>query len=357
MDSLENLPEPFGAGGVDADPGAGRTYHVRFSVGEDYFGTAVEVPVTVVDGARDGPTVFLTAAIHGDELNGVKVLQEVATRYRPEELHGTIVCLHVCNPPAYQAQQRYIPIYDQDLNRAFRGGERSTTAQRMAGRIYDGFVRHCDLGIDFHTSTRNRTTMFHVRADLEDPVVERLARAFGSNVVLFGSGSRGTLRRAATEDGIPTITVEMGRAHRFQPRLIEEAIEGVDSVLAEYELLPGRPVRWPGWYEATSGDGEKRWLRADTGGLVEMVWGPYPLVAEGEAICAITDHFGLEKRVVTAPFSGLIVGYLENPVALPGHPVCHLVRIDRETRGEIEREIPRGEFDGYRIHGELWSDE
>jgi uncharacterized protein len=122
-------------------------------------------------------------------------------------------------------------------------------------------------------------------------------------------------------------------------------------------LLPGRPVRWPGWYEATSGDGEKRWLRADAGGLVEMVWGPYPLVGEGEVICTITDHFGLEERVVTAPFSGLIVGYLENPVALPGHPLCHLVRIDRETREEIEREIPRGEFDGYRIHGELWSDE
>ena len=149
----------------------------------------------------------------------------------------------------------------------------------------------------------------------------------------------------------------MGRAHRFQSVFIEKALEGVESVLAEYEFLPGEPVHWPRWYETTAADSTKRWLRADKGGLVEMEWGPYPLVHEGDAICTITDHFKTEEHVVDAPFDGLIVGSLENPVAAPGHPLCHILRLDRETLTEIEREIRQGEFDGYRAHGDVWVDE
>jgi len=126
----------------------------------------------------------------------------------------------------------------------------------MAHAVYQRFVSKCDLGLDFHTSTRNRTTMYHVHAD--------------------------------------------------------------------------------------------------TGGFVEMQWGPNPLVHEGEAICTITDHFKDEAHTVEIPFTGFIVGVLENPVALPGHPICHLVRTSSETREEIEREISRGEFDGYRPYGQRW---
>ena len=336
------------------EPGTKR--HVRFPVGETYLGDPVEIPVTIVRGDVDGPTIFLSAAVHGDELNGVKVVQEVASRYDPADLHGTLVCLHVVNVPAYYAQQRDVPIYDQDLNRTFPGQKRANTAQRMAHRIYEGFIAKCDLGIDFHTSTRNRTTMYHVRADLQDERVERLARSFGPSVVLFGDGDGGSLRAAATSDGIPTITVEMGRAHRFQPALIDKALEGVESVLAEYAILPDSAVHWPGWYVTTSIDSEKRWLRADKGGLVEMVWGPYPLVYADEPICRISNHFSTREDVVRAPFTGLLVGVLENPVALPGHPVCHLLRLDEETRDEIEREIETGEFDGYRVLGDGWDD-
>ena len=243
------------------------------------------------------------------------------------------------------------------MNRSFPGNARSNTTERMANRIYSGFIKQCDLGVDFHTSTRNRTTIYHARADLTDPAVERLARAFATNVVLYGSGDGGSLRSVATADGIPTITVEMGRAHRFQPVLIEKALEGVDSLLAEYELLPHEPVHWPGWYKTTAADSTKRWLRADTGGLVDMEWGPYPLVHEGETICTISNHFRTENHAVTAPFDGLIIGALENPVAAPGHPLCHLVALDNETVEEIEREITRGEFDGYRAHGDSWADE
>ena len=347
----DDQPQPFR---FDAEVPPGEKRQFRYEVSETYLGDSVEIPVTIINGERDGPRVFMTAAVHGDELNGVKVLQEVAAQYRPRDVHGTLVLLHVVNVPGYQAQQRYLPIYDQDLNRSFPGKERSNTAERMAHRVYGRFVSQCDIGLDFHTSTRNRTTMYHSRADVDDPAVARLAEAFGTNVILSGEGDEGSLRATASRNGIPTLTVEMGKAHRFQPALIEKALAGVESVLAEYGVYPEGTVTEPSWRKVMGPSEEKRWIRADTGGLVEMQWGPNPLVHEGEAICTITDHFMDEEHVIEAPFTGLIVGVLENPVALPGHPICHLVRISGETREEIEREISRGEFDGYRSYGQRW---
>jgi predicted deacylase len=333
-------PQPFR---YDAEVDAGEVRHVRSEVSETYLGDPVEVPVTVVNGEHDGPTLCVTAAIHGDELNGVKVAQEVADGYDPADLHGTLVVVHVCNVPGYLAQQRYIPIYDLDLNRSFPGKAGSNTAERMANAIYTRFVSQCDYVVDLHTSTRNRTTMFHVRADMRDTEVRRLAHAFGANVYLSGTGDEGSLRKTACADGIPTITIEMGRAHRFQADLIERAREGIESVLAEYGMLPDAPVVWPGWRRVIDEASEKTWLRADTGGLVEMK-AETPFVHEGETICTITNHFKTREKVVTAPFTGLIVGTLENPVAAPGHPLCHLVGVDEETQEEIEREIRSGEF-------------
>jgi len=347
----DTAPEPFRYE-ADVDPGEKR--HIRYEVSETYLGDPVEIPVTIINGTEDGPRVFMTAAIHGDELNGVKVLQEVADRYNPGDIHGTLVLIHVVNVPGYQAQQRYLPIYDQDLNRSFPGKERANTAERMAYEVYHRFVSQCDLGLDFHTSTRNRTTMYHARADIENPAVERLAEAFGTNVILSGEGDENSLRAVASRNDIPTLTIEMGKAHRFQPALIEKAVDGVESVLADYDIYPDGTVTDPSWRKIMGPTEEKRWLRADTGGLVEMQWGPSPLVHDGDPICTITDHFKNDEHTIEAPFTGLIVGVLENPVALPGHPLCHLVRITPETREEIEAEIQHGDFDGYRSYGQRW---
>jgi predicted deacylase len=141
----------------------GEKRHVRYEIGETYLGDPVEIPVTIINGAEPGPRLCLTAAIHGDELNGVKVCQGVAERYSPEALHATLVVLHVVNVPAYQAQQRYIPIYDQGLNRSFPGRVGGNTASRMAHEVFERFVNRCDLCLDFYTSTRNRTTTYHAR--------------------------------------------------------------------------------------------------------------------------------------------------------------------------------------------------
>jgi len=341
--------ESFTFDGGRVDPG--ESMDLRYGISETYLGDPIRLPVTVVNGSEPGTTVFLAAATHGDELNGIEVVREVAKEWDLSELAGTLVCLPVVNVPGFLAQERYLPVYDRDLNRSFPGTEDSTSARRIARVIFDNFVAPCDVGLDFHTSTRGRTNTLHVRADMDDGTVARTANAFASNVVIDGEGPSGSLRRAATEAGTPTITVEMGEAHRFQRKHIDRALDGVVSVLAEFGCLPAEAVRWPGWRTVVRGS-EKTWLRADTGGMVENHFVCGDLVYEGERICTISNPFKEENAAVTAPFTGVLVGALENPLVYPGNPVCHLVELDGTTleaaRQVAEENHANGARDGPR---------
>jgi len=330
-------PEAFTYSGGIVEPG--EAANIRYTISETYLGEPVRVPVTVINGPEPGPTVFLSAAAHGDELNGIEVVREVAHGWDPADLHGTLVCLPVLNVPAFIAQERYLPIYDRDLNRSFPGSPESTSAKRMAYTLFTNFIAPCDLGLDFHTSTRGRSNMLHVRADMGDPAVERLARSFGSNVILDAEGPEGSLRREAAAVGIPTITVEMGEAHRFQRGLIDEALRGVKSVFAEYGLRSDAYVHWPGWRTIIDAS-EKTWLRADVGGIVEMHADRGDVVAADAPICTITNPFKEETAPVIAPFTGLLVGVLENPVVYPGNPLCHIVELDDATVRAYEASEP-----------------
>ncbi|WP_071391225.1 succinylglutamate desuccinylase/aspartoacylase family protein [Haloprofundus marisrubri] len=332
MSTTPDHGEPFR---YDAEVRPGEKRRILYEVGESYLGDPVELPITIINGARSGPRAFVSAAMHGDEVNGVKVVQEVADRYDPQELAGTIVCLHVVNVPGYRAHMRYLPIYDRDLNRAFPGSERGNEGQRMAKVIYDRFVSNCDFGVDFHTSTRNKVTIFHTRADMSDPAVAEVANAFLSSVVLDGGGSKGMLRRVASEDGIPTITVEMGEAHRYQPRMVETALDRLHNLFTYFGMVDGDAMAEPVWQRVV-GSKEKAWIRSNAGGWIDMEWGPYPIVTEGEAVCTVSDHFKREVHVVEAPFTGLIVGMAANPITVPGQIIAHLVSIDEADREVIE---------------------
>ena len=326
--------DAFTFDGGRVDPG--EIQNVRYTVSETYMGDPVRVPVTIVNGSKPGPTGFLSAAAHGDELNGIEVVREVAHEWDHDELAGTLICLPVLNVPAFLAQERYLPISDRDLNRSFPGDPDSSSAKRMAARIFRNFIEPCDFGLDFHTSTRGRTNMLHVRADMDDEPVARVANAFASNVIISSTGPSGSLRREASREGAATITIEMGEAHRFQRPLIDSALASVRSVLAEFGMLPSEVVHWPGWRTVIENSDEKTWIRADAGGLVDMKHERGGLVYEDEVICTIANPFKTESTTVRAPFTGLLVGILENPLVYPGNPLCHLVHLDERTRRAIE---------------------
>lgn len=330
---------PFTFDGGRVDPG--ETMNLRYGVSETYLGDPIRIPVSIINGTQAGPTLFLSAATHGDELNGIEIVREVAHEWDHSDLCGTLVCLPVLNVPGFLAQERYLPIYDRDLNRSFPGDQQSTSAKRIAATIFRNFIEPCDLGIDFHTSTRGRTNTLHVRANMDDPAVKRVANAFGTNVIIASAGPDGALRKAASEEETPTITVELGEAHRFQRALIDNALEGVRSVMAEFGMLESETVSWPGWRTVIN-DGDKTWLRADSGGLVEMHFREGAIVEEGDPICTITNPFKTESITVDAPFTGLLVGVLENPLVYPGNPLCHLVKLTDVTLRAARQSLADG---------------
>lgn len=332
--TIKNTAEPFEYDGGVVEPGESEKF--RYPVSETYLGDPVRIPVTIVNGTEPGPTCFLSAAIHGDELNGIEVVRQVADEWDHDDIHGCLVGLPVLNVPGFTTQERYLPIYERDLNRAFPGKPDSTSAYRIAYQIYQNFIAPCDFGLDFHTSTRGRTNMFQLRANMDNEATARLAQAFGSNIIIASEGSEGMLRREATEDGIPTVTIEMGEAHRFEREMIKEALAGVRSVFAEYGLYPQESVRWPGWRTTIEGWSERTWLRADTGGIVDIHYEKGDLVHEGETICTITSPFKTDIETVRAPFTGLLVGVLENPVVYPGNPLCHFARLENSIIEIIE---------------------
>ena len=319
----------FTYNGGSVDPG--ETVNVRFTVSETYLGDPVRIPVTIINGEREGPTLCLSAAAHGDELNGIEIVREVAHEWDHSTLRGTLVCLPVLNVPGFIAQQRYLPIYDRDLNRSFPGSSDGTSARRIADRVFRNFIEPCDLGLDFHTSTRGRSNMLHVRANMADPAVARVANAFASNVIIDGEGPDGSLRREASAVDTPTVTVELGEAHRFQRSLIDAALEGVLSVMAEFGMLDAEPVKWPGWRTVIEGSDEKTWLRADAGGLVDMHHDRGSLVEAGETVCTISNPFKTDVTGIEAPFTGLLIGTPQNPLVYPGNPLCHLVALEGAT--------------------------
>ncbi len=342
MDS--DAAEPFTYHGGSVAPG--ETVNIRYTVSETYLGDPIRIPVTIINGDHPGPTACLTAATHGDELNGIEVVRVVAHEWDHEDLRGTIVCLPVVNVPGFLSQQRYLPILDRDLNRSFPGNETGTSAKRMANRIFRNFIEPCDFVLDFHTSTRGRNNMLHVRGDMSNEGVNRLGRAFGSNVIIDSEGPPGSLRREATNVGVPAVTVEMGQAHRFQPVLIDQALTGVESVFAEYDMRRTAAVHWPGWRTIIDDEREKTWLRADSGGIVNMHYDGGSLVYEGDTICTISNPFMTDRDRIIAPFTGLLVGLLENPVVYPGNPICHLIELDRKTLRVLERGQSGAQLDG-----------
>lgn len=300
----------------------GTKLDIHLKVSEHYTGQPVDVPITVVRGAKAGPRLFLTAAVHGDEINGIRVIREVLDSIEPEELRGTLVACPVVNRFGFVAHMRYMPDR-RDLNRCFPGNPEGPTAYRYAHEIFRHVIEPCDYGVDLHTAGYQRHNLPQVRGDMDHDDVRRLAKAFGAEVILDKSGMKGTLRQAATEAGVPTIIYEAGETFRFQRDAVTRGVQGVVNVMRELKMLKGKPLR-PDYQIITK---SSAWIRSDHGGIVETFIDAGTLVHEGEAIAAVSDPFGKESGIVRAPFTGLVVGVTTLPMVNPGAPICHLVKL------------------------------
>jgi predicted deacylase len=291
----------------------GTSARLVWSPDESFEGIAVPTAVLVVNGVRDGPTLCLTAALHGDELNGIEIVRRVLYELDPQQLSGTVVGVPIVNLHGFRRNSRYLPDR-RDLNRFFPGAPHGSSASRIAHSFFQQVVRRCNALVDIHTGSFQRTNLPQLRADMKVPAVASLTSGFTATSVLHSQGEPGTLRRAAVEAGIPAVTLETGEPGRLQESKIDHGTQGIAGLIDHLGMVPrarARAAPEPVYYEST-------WVRADRGGLL---FGSVRLgqrVRTGELLGTVTDPITNVRSELRAPQDGRVLGMAQNQVVMPG---------------------------------------
>lgn len=313
---------PITVGDITIPPGTRRQFDLRAA--RLPTGTWMSLPVTVVNGRHSGPNLWLSGAIHGDEINGVAVIRRVMQRVAARSLHGAVIAVPIVNVFGFINESRYLPDR-RDLNRSFPGSARGSLASRLAHLFMTEVVDHCDLGIDVHTAANHRINLPQVRGDFSDPRTLELAVAFGAPFVIDAKVRDGSLRQAATERGKAVLLYEAGQVHRFDAHAIDV---GVDGVLRTMEALG--MGRWdvPPVETAPVAISRTTWVRARRGGIVDFACQLGDRVARGEPLAEISDSFGSRSSSVTASTDGWVIARTLNPLVSQGDALVHLAAAD-----------------------------
>jgi predicted deacylase len=311
----------------------GETQEILLKISEFYTSNPVNIPLTVVRGSERGPSVFMTAAIHGDELNGVEIVRSVLHDLDHTKIRGTLLCLPVVNRFGFLTHSRYLSDR-RDLNRYFPGEPEGPSASRIASILFQQVVANAHYGIDFHTASLGRTNLPHLRAEMSRREVRRLAKSFGTEVIVSSPGAGRSLRKSAVAAGVPTILYEGGETFRFQRREIRKGIVGVYNVFSALGMLP-IPIKKPRFQVIVK---QTDWVRAERGGILDLIASPGDLVYANEELAVIENPFGREVSTVVASFTGLVLGTTTRPMVNPGDAICHIAKLER-TLPTVERHL------------------
>ncbi|WAC65407.1 succinylglutamate desuccinylase/aspartoacylase family protein [Agrococcus sp. SL85] len=319
------MRESFAIGSVRVR--AGRSQHVELEVARLVTGGDITLPVRVVHGREDGPTVWIDAAVHGDEVVGVEVIRQVLAAVSPKTLRGTLVAVPVVNVLGFMTGDRYLPDR-RDLNRSFPGSARGSLASRIAHLLMTEVVAKCDVGIDLHTGSDRRDNLPQIRADLDDPETRRLAEAFGAPVMLHARLRDGSLRQAAREAGAIALLYEAGEALRFEPEPIAVGVAGVMRVLAALDMLDAEDADEA---EPPVACRQSGWVRARGSGILHLEVELGDQVESGARIGRVADAFGTGGRIVRADRDGIVVGLTRAPIVHAGDAVAHIASLEQES--------------------------
>lgn len=336
---------PFAFGGVEVP--AGRRHELSLPISQLVTGADVTLPVHVLHGREDGPTVWVSAAIHGDEVAGVEIVRRVLERLQPTHLRGTLLAVPIVNVLGVMAGDRYLPDR-RDLNRSFPGSARGSLASRIAHLMMTEVIGRCTVGIDLHTGADRRSNLPQIRCDLEDPQTRALAEAFGAPVLFHARLRDGSLRAAARETGARVLLYEAGEAWRFDEYAIAPGVDGVLRVLAHLGMVRAADVgltpgddEVPPAVDATGENAESvetdpgthvvwrsGWVRARADGLLHLDVALGQTVRAGERIGALYNSFGRRLAHVSAELSGVVVGRAEAPLVHRGDALVHIGELD-----------------------------
>ena len=312
----------------------GEERNLELVLGERVAGGRLAIPVRVRRALQPGPAVFVTAAIHGDEINGTGAIRNLILERPFDLLCGSIVLVPVVNLLGFELQTRDLPDR-RDLNRSFPGSARGSLAARTAAIVFDALVTRCDYGIDLHSAARHRSNFPNLRADMQDPAVAELAKSFGCEIIVDNLGPEGAFRREACAAGCPTVLLEAGGVGKVESAVVEYALGGIRNVLCALGMVAGEPRQPP--YQVVV----KRttWVRAGAGGFLQFHVSPGQTVNAGEPLATCTSLLGEPIEVLEAPRRGIVLGMTTLPAVVPGAAVCHLGTPERGVLKRMNRTI------------------
>jgi predicted deacylase len=309
-----------------------------WNAGQAIAGLAMPTPILVAAGNKPGLTLCLTAAVHGDELNGVETIRRVMFSLESDKLNGVVVGVPIVNMHGFRRTSRYLPDR-RDLNRYFPGDPKGSSAGRIAHSFFNEVIRHCDRLIDIHTGSFHRSNLTQLRGDLAKESVFQFSKMFHEVTVLDGAGAPGTLRRASVDAGIPAMTLEAGEPLRLQIKEVIQSVNGIKAVMYHLGMIDQKPNLAPKqnvFYEST-------WLRADQSGvfLTEVKLGQN--VKKGDILGTVTDPITNRGSVIRSNVDGQIIGLALNQMVMPGFAAYHVgINTDQKkvVTGSEVSEVP-----------------
>lgn len=300
-----------------------------------YTDTAVGMPVHVVHGRRDGPTLLVSAAVHGDEILGVETIRRLLRQPRLRSLRGTLIAVPIVNVFGFHNRSRYLPDR-RDLNRSFPGREHGSLAGRLAHLFLTELVMRADFGIDLHTAAIHRENFPQIRADLNVGGLAPLASAFAAPVLIHSAPPESSLRSSAAAEGVPIMVYEAGEALRFDEIAIRIGVRGILNVMRALGMLsdarrtPDRP---------SAVLRSSAWVRAPRSGIARPAVKLGDSVAEGQVLAYLDDAGSHDEEPVKSPFSGVIIGRATLPLAYEGEALFHIGRAPGPIRSLVEEHV------------------
>lgn len=311
---------PINVAGREIWPGQS----LRFPYGgETSFEAAyLDAPVFVARGNRHGPSLCITAGIHGDEINGTEIARRTFSWIDPTELSGTLIVFPMVNAAGVRNGNRYMQDR-RDLNREFPGRSNGSVTAIVAHTLFTEITRNCEYLIDLHTGSFSRTNQPQIRATGKMPKALELARHFGVGIVVLSDGPKGSIRREAMEAGIPSIIYEAGEPSRFDLEQIAAGVRGIESVMAYLgmtESNPSAPIPESRVYTRTT------WVRVPigAGGYFFPSIEVGQLVKQGDRLGTIIDPLTDRQTRITASQGGEVIGIAVAQIVLSGYALVHL---------------------------------
>lgn len=287
---------------------------------KDGMGLPVLIPIIVARGKKSGKTVGITAAVHGNELNGIPVIQRLFKELDVTKLRGTIVGIPVVNVPSYLRKKRRF-LDGTDLNHIMPGKSTGTVSQVYAWRVVEKIIKQFDYLLDLHTASNGRINSYYIRADMSDEVVREMALLQNAQIIVHNPPSDGTLRGTADELEIPAITLEVGNPNSFQKGMIRDGLTGIHNLLGYLKMTDSEVEEHS---NETVICKKSYWMYTDTGGLLTVFPKATDLVKKGEVVARLNNIFGDLIKEYLAPEDGIVIGKSVSPVNQAGGRILHL---------------------------------